>query len=229
MDRTVEEILKILNINKELPFPDLFIVAITHSSYANENRVESYERLEFLGDALVGLVIAHNAFEIFKDINEGELAKIKAIVGSAKVLSEVSKEIGLSKFVLVGKSLSSASEGELDSIYADTFESVMAAVFLNLGFDEAEDMISRFLNEKILEVVEKKLFFDYKTALQEYTQSKFMNLPEYVLIEESGPPHRRNYVFEVRINGEVYGKGYGRSKKEAEQVAAKMAYERLKE
>lgn len=227
MDEIIENILRILNLDKKIAFPEFFLNAITHSSYANENRVKSYERLEFLGDALVGLVIAHKAFELFKDIDEGELAKIKAIVGSEKVLSEVSKNIGLDKLILVGKSLSSASRRELDSIYADTFESVMAAVFLNFGFDEAEKLISKFLNEKITEVVEKKLFFDYKTVLQEYTQSKFMNLPEYVLIEESGPPHKRSYVFEVRINGEIYGKGRGRSKKEAEQLAAKMAYKRL--
>jgi len=224
---TVKEILGILNIEKTVPFPEYFSCAVTHSSYANENGTDSYERLEFLGDAIVGLVIAHKTFEFFKNIREGEMAKIKAVVGSEKVLADVSKQIGLANLVLVGKSLSSASRDELDSIYADTFESTMAAVFLNFGFEMTEKIISNLLMDKIIDVAQKKLFFDYKTVLQEYTQNKFAALPEYILIEESGPAHKRNYVFEVRINGEFYGQGRGKSKKEAEQLAAKMAYERL--
>ncbi|MCL4408152.1 MAG: ribonuclease III [Thermotogae bacterium] len=227
METNVEEILKILKIERMMPFPEYFRCAITHSSYANENGTESYERLEFLGDAMVGLVIAHKTFELFKNIREGELAKIKAVVGSEKVLADISKKIGLANLILVGKSLSLASGDELDSIYADTFESTIAAVFLNFGFEITENIVSNLLAEKIMDVAQKKLFFDYKTALQEYTQNKFATLPEYILIEESGPAHKKNYIFEVRINGEFYGHGKGKSKKEAEQLAAKMAYERL--
>ncbi len=227
MKPSVDEILEILKIKEKPPFPEYFRCAIIHSSYANENGTDSYERLEFLGDALVGLVVAHKTFELFKNIREGEMAKIKAVVGSEKVLADISKKIGLANIVLVGKSLSSASRDELDSIYADTFESTMAAIFLNFGFEMAENIISDLLTEKIVDVAQKKLFFDYKTALQEYTQNKFSTLPEYILVEEIGPAHKKNYVFEVRINGECYGHGRGKSKKEAEQLAAKMAYERL--
>lgn len=226
-EKDIDDILKILNIKKSAPFPDYFRYAIMHSSYANENGTESYERLEFFGDAIVGFVIAQREFEIFPNMKEGDLAKIKAVVGSEKILADVSKEIGLSKFVLVGKSLSSASLDELDSIYADTFESVMASVFINFGFEVVKDVISELLNEKIMSVAQKKLFFDYKTLLQEYTQEKFSSLPEYLMVNENGPAHKKNYVFEVKINGELYGTGKGKSKKAAEQLAAKMAYEKL--
>lgn len=222
-----DEILKILNIKESAPFPDYFRYAITHSSYANENGTESYERLEFLGDAIVGFVIAYRTFELFPKMREGQLAKIKAVVGSEKILSDVSKETGLAELVSVGKSLSSASLDELNSIYADAFESVMASVFINFGFEVVSNVISELLNKKIIDVAKKKLFFDYKTVLQEYTQEKFSMLPEYLLIDENGPAHKKNYVFEVKINGELYGRGNGKSKKEAEQLAAKMAYEKL--
>ncbi len=224
----VRTILTIFEIKETPSFPAYFEWALTHSSYANENGTISYERLEFLGDSIIGFVIAYRTFELFKDMTEGELAKIKAVVGSEMVLSELSKEMGLADLVLIGKSLNAAQPDELDSIYADVFESTTAAFFLNFGFDKTFEMLSKFLSERIEDVANKKIFFDYKTILQEYTQERFTTLPEYMMIEESGPAHRKKYTFEVSINGQIYGRGSGRSKKSAEQLAAKMAYERLK-
>ncbi len=223
-----DKLLEILGLDFPPPTPDYFEWALTHSSYANENNKVSYERLEFLGDSIVGFVIAQKTFELFNDMTEGEMAKVKAVVGSEMVLSEVSRDMKLSKLVMIGKSLESASSDEMDSIYADVFESTMAAVFLNYGFDVAYSIVSNLLVDKIRAVAEKKLFFDYKTILQEYTQEHFSTLPEYVMVEESGPPHRKMYTFEVLVNGESYGHGSGRSKKSAEQIAAKVAYGRLR-
>ncbi|WP_456400367.1 ribonuclease III [Mesoaciditoga sp.] len=227
MKELVLKALKILEIEDVPPFPHYFEWALTHSSYANENGVPSYERLEFLGDAVVGLVIAHQTFENFPKMAEGDMAKVKAVVGSEPVLSEVSKEIGLSKLVLIGKSLRS-SDDSLESIFADIFESTMAAIFLNFGFERAYSTVEKLLKDKINAATQKKIFFDYKTMLQEYTQDKYGTLPEYFLVEEKGPSHKKVYTFEVIVNGQIYGKGMGKSKKAAEQEAAKDALKRLK-
>ncbi len=226
MPDLVEEVLDILEIEDKPPFPYYFERALTHSSYANERGVPSYERLEFLGDSIVGFVIAHQTFKHFKNMPEGDMAKIKAVVGSEPVLSEVSKERGLSTLVMIGKSLKSSTD-DMESIFADVFESTMAAVFLNYGFDVAYSIISKLLTKKIKAVAEKRIFFDYKTTLQEYTQEHFGTLPEYTLIEETGPAHKKTYTFEVKVNGEPYGQGRGRSKKSAEQMAAKVALRRM--
>ena len=227
MKKIVFELLRMLKIDKTPPFPHYFEWALTHSSYANEKEVPSYERLEFLGDTIVGFVIAHQTFENFPNMPEGEMAKIKAVVGSEPVLADVSKEVGLAQLVRVGKSLRS-SEDDLESIFADVFESTMAAVFLNFGFEMTYDTVKELLEEKITAATQKKIFFDYKTMLQEYTQEKYGILPEYVLVEEKGPAHKKNYVFEVNVNGEVCGRGSGRSKKSAEQMAAKNALKKMR-
>jgi ribonuclease-3 len=227
MKETVLKVLKILNVEEEPPFPHYFEWAITHSSYANEKGVPSYERLEFLGDTIVGFVIAHQTFENFPDMSEGEMAKVKAVVGSEPVLSEVSREIGLANLVSIGKSLRS-SDDDLESVFADVFESTMAATFLNFGFEKTYKIVERLLKDKIDAATKKKIFFDYKTMLQEYTQDKYGVLPEYLLVEEKGPSHKKVYIFEVAVNGKVYGKGEGKSKKSAEQMAAKDALKRMK-
>ncbi len=224
----LSRILKLLGLKETPLFPHYFEWALTHSSYANEKGTASYERLEFLGDSIVGFVIAHRTFELFAHMPEGEMAKIKAVVGSEPVLSDVSKEIGLSNMILTGKSLESASEEDMESIFADVFESTVAAVFLNYGFEVAYTLVSKLLTEKIKAVAERRLFFDYKTDLQEYTQEHFGVLPEYILIDERGPAHKKTYTFEVKIEGVSYGRGNGRSKKSAEQMAAKIALRRLK-
>lgn len=224
----ISRVLELLELKGEPSFPNYFEWALTHSSYANEKGTTSYERLEFLGDSIVGFAIAHRTFELFDRMPEGEMAKIKAVVGSEPVLSDMSKEIGLSNLILTGKSLELASEKDMESIFADVFESTIAAVFLNYGFDVTYALISKLLTEKIKAVAERRLFFDYKTDLQEYTQEHFGVLPEYILIDEKGPAHKKTYTFEVKINGVSYGRGSGRSKKSAEQMAAKLAFRRLK-
>ncbi len=224
----VKEILKILGIEEMPPFPSYFEWALTHSSYANEKGIPSYERLEFLGDTVVGLAIASQTFERFPKMSEGDMAKIKAVMGSETVLCRISEEIGLSKLVLMGKSLK-ATNGNFESIFADVFESTMAAVYLNFGFEKAYEIIKRLMQNKLEDAAQKKIFFDYKTMLQEYTQDVYATLPEYFLVREEGPPHKKMYVFEVRVNGETLGSGRGKSKKAAEQMAAKNALKRMNE
>ena len=227
MRETVLKVLKILNVEEEPPFPHYFEWALTHSSYANEKGVPSYERLEFLGDTIVGFVIAHQTFENFPDMAEGEMAKVKAVVGSEPVLSEVSREIGLANLVSIGKSLRSSGD-DLESVFADVFESTIAATFLNFGFEKTYKIVERLLKDKIDATTKKKIFFDYKTMLQEHTQTEYGVLPEYLLVEEKGPSHKKVYTFEVAVNGKVYGKGEGKSKKSAEQMAAKSALKRMR-
>ncbi|WP_036221252.1 ribonuclease III [Mesoaciditoga lauensis] len=227
MKEIVHKLLKVLGIDEAPPFPHYFVWALTHSSYANENGVPSYERLEFLGDTIVGFVIAHQTFEKFPNMAEGEMAKVKAVVGSEPVLSDISKEIGLSDLVFIGRSLRS-SEDSLESIFADVFESTMAATFLNFGFEKTYVIVKELLEEKIEDATQKKIFFDYKTMLQEYTQEEYGVLPEYELVEEKGPAHKKVYIFSVAVNGEIYGKGSGKSKKSAEQMAAKNALKRMR-
>ncbi len=222
----IKEVLKILQIEEAPPFPAYFKWALTHSSYANEKKIPSYERLEFLGDTVVGLAIATQTFERFPKMSEGDMAKIKAVMGSEAVLCQISEEVGLSKLVLMGKSLK-ATNGDFESIFADIFESTMAAVYLNFGFEKAYEIIKRLMQDKLEDVAQKKIFFDYKTMLQEYTQDVYATLPEYSLVEEEVPPHKKVYIFEVKINGEILGSGRGKSKKAAEQMAAKNALKRM--
>ncbi len=223
----VEKVMKILQIEEKPRFPYYFDWALTHSSYANEKGIPSYERLEFLGDTVVSLAIATQTFVRFPKMNEGDMAKIRAVMGSEAVLSQISEEIGLTKLVLMGKSLKETND-DFKSIFADVFESTMAAVYLNFGFEKACEIIKRLMNGKLEDVAQKKIFFDYKTMLQEHTQGAYATLPEYFLLKEEGPPHKRIYVFEVKVNGKTFGLGKGRSKKSAEQMAAKNALKKMK-
>ena len=205
--------------------PRLLEKALTHSSYANEGRhgLESNERLEFLGDSVLGFVAAKYLFE--KETGpEGELTKLRAAVVCEKALCSYSRELGLGDYLLLGKGERLTGGAERPSILADAFEAVIAAMFLDGGLEPVRGFVLRFV-EKEANNQRKRHFKDYKTTLQEIVQQNPEEKLEYVLTGESGPDHSKQFVVEVHLNSNVIGTGRGRSKKEAEQQAAREALE----
>ena len=203
---------------------DLIYEALSHSSYANEKKKQrhSNERLEFLGDSVLSVVVSQYLFEHYKDLPEGELTKIRAALVCEKSLHKFALKIHLGDYLLLGKGEAHTGGRERPSILADAFEAVIAAVYLDGGLEAARTHIQHFI-PKTLPENRSMLFGDYKTALQEIIQKNPEEKVDYQLVEESGPDHSKTFVVEVRLNSNVIGKGTGKSKKEAEQMAAKEA------
>lgn len=203
--------------------PRLLQKALTHSSYANEGRhgLESNERLEFLGDSVLGFVAAKYLFE--KETGpEGELTKLRAAVVCEKALCSYSKELGLGDYLLLGRGERMTGGAQRSSILADAFEAVIAAMYLDGGLEPVRAFVLRFV-EKEANNQRRRHFKDYKTTLQEIVQQNPEERLEYVLTGESGPDHNKQFIVEVHLNSNVIGTGRGRSKKEAEQQAAREA------
>ena len=202
--------------------------ALTHSSYANEhwhNSLKSNERLEFLGDSILGMVVAEYLYKNFPDRPEGELTRMRADMVCEKTLAAVAGRIELGQHLLLGNGEEQGGGRSRNSILADAVESVIAASFLDGGMAAARQFIDKFI---LVEVPVKKLHnADYKTALQELVQQKKNQTLSYVLVGESGPDHDKHFEVEVSLNGRVIGTGSGSSKKRAEQMAAKKALETL--
>ncbi len=199
--------------------------ALSHSSYANERKQPggSNERLEFLGDSVLSIVVSDF---LYKNLNvaEGELTKMRASLVCEKSLHIFAKQINLGDYLHLGKGEENTGGRERPSILADAFEAVIAAIYLDGGMEAAAKHILHFMPEDIHHFV-KPAFSDFKTVLQEIVQKNPEEKVEYVLIGEEGPDHNKRFVVEVRLNSQVIGKGSGRSKKEAEQLAAKEALE----
>ncbi len=200
--------------------------SLAHSSYANEvrNGVTSNERLEFLGDSVLSVIVADYLFHSFKNIPEGELTKLRASLVCEKTLCGFSREIGLGDFLLLGKGEEKGGGRERDSILADAFEAVLAAIYLDGGMEEARKYVMRFVLSE-LEHHDTDGFKDYKTALQEIIQRNPEESVSYILKGESGPDHDKIFEVEVHLNSNVIGVGKGKNKKRAEQMAAKQALE----
>ena len=202
--------------------------ALTHSSYANErwhNSLMSNERLEFLGDSILGMLVAEYLYRNFPDRPEGELTRMRADMVCEKTLAAVANRIGLGKHLLLGNGEEQGGGRTRDSILADAVESVIAASFLDGGMEAAQRFIRQFI---LVEVPVTKLHnVDYKTALQELVQQKKNQVLSYTLVGESGPDHDKHFDVEVKLNGKVVGIGSGSSKKRAEQDAARAAIEAL--
>lgn len=198
--------------------------ALSHSSYANErkNPNGSNERLEFLGDSVLSIVVSDYLYKNLTSVAEGDLTKLRASLVCEKSLHVFAKEIHLGDFLLLGKGEENTGGRERPSILADAFEAVIAAIYLDGGMEAARKHILRFI-PKDLEHNTKAAFSDFKTVLQEVVQKNPEEKVEYVLIGEEGPDHNKRFVVEVMLNSQVIGKGKGRSKKEAEQLAAKEA------
>lgn len=203
---------------------ELLHEALSHSSYANELKRgrNSNERLEFLGDSVLSIVVSKHLFTHFKHLPEGELTKIRASLVCEKALFEFSKKIDLGKHILLGKGEENSGGRTRPSIVSDAFEAVIAAVFLDGGMVEAEKYVLSFV-PKNLEANSSKSLHDYKTMLQEIIQKNPEERVEYVLADQTGPDHDRSFVVQVRLNSNVIGTGEGHSKKQAEQAAAREA------
>ena len=204
--------------------------ALYHSSYANEHRslgIHSNERLEFLGDAVLGLVTADYLFRKHPDLPEGDLTRIRAALVCEESLHEVAQSLDLGSYLKLGKGEEAGGGRQRASILADATESVFAAVYLDGGLEAARALIHRVLLDKERETDVEERRRDYKTELQELVQRKKDQVLRYELIGESGPDHDKKFDVEVLLNGRPCGKGSGSSKKRAEQAAAEAAIEKL--
>ena len=202
--------------------------ALTHSSYANEqwhDSLKSNERLEFLGDSILGMVVAEHLYQTQPDRPEGDLTRMRADMVCERSLAEIAKRVNLGSHLLLGKGEEQSGGRNRPSILADAVESVIAACFLDGGMTPAEDLIRRFVLCNVPVSTMKNV--DYKTALQELVQQKKNQILLYQLVGESGPDHNKQFLVELTLNGEVVGKGVGTSKKRAEQDAARVALEFL--
>ena len=202
--------------------------ALAHSSYANErwhSSLMSYERLEFLGDSILGMLVADHLYRNFPDRPEGELTRMRADMVCERALAAVAGKIGLGEHLLLGKGEEAGGGRGRDSILADAVESVIAASYLDGGMEAAKQFVDRFV---LVNVPHAKLHNrDYKTTLQELVQQKKNQTISYVLVGESGPDHDKQFVVQLLINAKVAGVGTGSSKKRAEQDAARAALEAM--
>ena len=201
--------------------------ALTHSSYANEHRssgITSNERLEFLGDSVLGMVVAEYLFATHPNMPEGELTRTRAALVCETSLYEVACALNLGRYLRLGKGEDAGGGRTRPSILADATEATLAAVYLDGGIDSARAIIQTYILDK---EQEKSADRDYKTALQELVQRHPGQAVSYRLIDETGPDHARVFVMEVSVGGKSVGVGRGRSKKEAEQMSAKAALEKL--
>lgn len=202
--------------------------ALAHSSYANErwhDPLKSNERLEFLGDSVLGMLVAEHLYRTFPDRPEGELTRMRADMVCEKTLAKVANTLGLGAHLLLGRGEELGGGRGRDSILADAVESVIAACYLDGGMDAAVQFIQKFILVNV--PVSKLQNADYKTALQELVQQKKNQTLSYVLVGESGPDHDKQFRVELMLNGNLVGHGTGTSKKRAEQAAAKAAIELL--
>ena len=202
--------------------------ALTHSSYSNENKSYAFnERLEFLGDSVLGIIISDYLFKNETELPEGELTKLRANIVCEESLSEVSKKIELGTHMLLGKGEEATGGRERVSILADAVEAVIAAIYLDGGIENARKFVLTQMDEIIQDSIKGRIFRDYKTHLQEVIQSQGEANIIYDLVEEIGPDHNKKFIMQVKLNDEVLGTGEGKSKKEAEQSAAKQALRRM--
>ena len=222
MKSDIKELQK--KIEYEFKDEGLLLRALSHSSYANENHTVggSNERLEFLGDSVLGFITAENFFKNYTNFPEGELTKLRAQMVCEKSLAGFAREIELGKFLLLGKGEMITGGRERPSIQADAFEALIAAIYLDGGMESAKKFVLKYIDEAIKKHQSIK---DYKTMLQEVVQRNPGEIIEYVLVGETGPDHDKRFEVEVHLNSNVIGRGIGKSKKRAEQEAAREALE----
>jgi len=207
---------------------ELLNLSFVHRSVSNETSCrQNNERLEFLGDSILGAVCATLLYEKFPEKPEGELAKIKSVAVSEEVLSSVARILQIDTMLLLGKGEDLSGGREKKAILADTLEALIGALYLDSGYRAAFDFISRLFTPEIGRITEKDYLRDYKSLLQELCQRRYRAYPQYRLVKRSGPEHERMFWIEVSVNGTVYGPGSGRSKKSAEQEAARAAWQSL--
>jgi len=198
--------------------------ALTHRSYAYENGgLPNNERLEFLGDSVLGVVVTETLYRTHPDLSEGRLAKLRAAVVNARALAEVGRGIGVGEHVKLGRGEETTGGRDKASILSDTVEAVIGAVHLSGGFENSAPVVHRLFDPLIEAASAMGAGLDWKTSLQELSAEHGLGVPEYVIADE-GPDHMKTFTAQVRVRDRLYGNGVGRSKKEAEQAAAETAY-----
>jgi len=203
--------------------------ALTHRSFAYENGgLPTNERLEFLGDSVLGVVVTDTLFRVHPDLSEGRLAKLRAAVVNARALAEVARTIGLGEHIKLGRGEESTGGRDKSSILSDTVEAVIGAVYLSGGFEAASGVVHLLFDPLMQTAAGLGAGLDWKTSLQELSAEHSLGVPEYV-IEDDGPDHEKTFTAQVKVGDELYGHGTGRSKKEAEQQAAETAYRAIAE
>lgn len=212
------------NLNYKFKNIKLLNDALIHSSYANEVRgnTHSNERLEFLGDSVLSIIVSEHIFNKFPNMPEGELTRLRASLVCEKSLCAFSRELGIGEYLKLGKGEDKNGGRERDSILADAFEAVLAAIYLDGGMLAAQKHIMNTVLRDLKHTDDETLK-DYKTTLQEIIQRNPEESVNYILIDESGPDHNKSFTVEVHLNSNVIGTGCGKSKKQAEQMAAKQA------
>lgn len=218
----------IINIEKIIGYKfkdkNLILEAITHSSF---NKTRNYEKLEFLGDSVLQIVISSYIFNKYIFLNEGQMTVTRAYAVCGETLTKVGKKLGINKYIIVGNSGLKKRISRNNSIIADIFESIVGAMYLDRGYDETEKFIILNLEKYVSEYVVSGDNKDYKTKLQHITQANFAVEPDYVLNSEKGPDHDKTFAMDVLIKDKLYGKGKGKTKKRAEQNAAMIAIKKL--
>ncbi|MGI8335491.1 ribonuclease III [Actinomadura scrupuli] len=209
--------------------PALLERALTHRSYAYENGgLPTNERLEFLGDSVLGLVVTDTLYRGHPDLPEGQLAKLRAAVVNMRALAGVARGLELGSHIRLGRGEEGTGGRDKSSILADTLEALIGAVYLDLGLGEASDLVHRLFDGLIARSASLGAGLDWKTSLQELTATEELGVPDYH-VDESGPDHQKTFRASVRVGGQSYGSGEGRSKKEAEQHAAEAAWTAIRE
>jgi len=207
----------------------LLDLALTHRSYAYENGgVPTNERLEFLGDSVLGVVVTEHLYRTHPDLSEGRLAKLRAAVVNARALAEVARTIGVGEHIKLGRGEEATGGRNKSSILSDTVEALLGAVYLSSGFDQSATVVHLLFDPLMEGAASLGAGLDWKTSLQELSAEHTLGVPEYV-IEDDGPDHEKTFTARVRVGDELYGHGAGRSKKEAEQQAAETAYRAIAE
>jgi ribonuclease III len=210
----------------------VLIEALTHRSFYHENpdKADNYnERLEFLGDSVLGFVMVEALFSSERRLSESVMAKTKSYLVKESVLSEIAKTIALGTYLRLGKGEEATGGRTKRSLLADAVEAVLGAVYLDGGYEKSQELILRLFKEKIDAIMSSGEFHDFKTELQEKTQMLFSVIPEYEMIRQEGEEHRKTFTVEVHIAGDTFGTGCGKSKKEAETIAAREALKKLQE
>jgi ribonuclease-3 len=227
--RNLNEIQSCVNYN----FKDIKLLntSLTHSSYANENKMRSYEsneRLEFLGDAILNLIVSEYLYYHFSKLPEGELTKKRATVVCESSLAFAARKINLGNYILLGKGEETTGGRNRDSLLADAFEALIGAVYIDGGLTSTRTFLLGMFEEEVIYAISKgNLFIDYKTELQEILQKRTKSKIEYKVEKEVGPDHNKKFYMNVIVENKVIGSGMGRNKKEAEQMAAKKALYRI--
>ncbi len=205
---------------------DLLDLSLRHRSFTNEDTSQrsNNERLEFLGDAVLGMVVAARLYMMLGDRTEGDLAKIKSVVVSEDILSVLALDLGIDRYLMLGKGEELSGGRTKKAILADALEALIGALYLDSGYRNAEQFVLRIIQPQIDLVKANRHQRDFKTLLQEYAQKQWKTVPKYVLDRKTGPDHDRTFWVSVEVGGVMYGPESGKNKKEAEQAAAGMAW-----